>query len=162
MLLFIASILSFLWRTGSVADPEGHAPLSVRASFGPRIAVTGAFVVGMVYLVLIVKTLRSYGTADDGPGTAAWRRKAAQAPVGRMGFRARDIDAAMERRGRERQRSTSGPRRREEPPEETRGASVEAQREERKGLRSILGLGIVGAKEQNFGGQLDLEKGEAR
>ncbi|KAF5371506.1 hypothetical protein D9615_009585 [Tricholomella constricta] len=181
MIFFIASILSFVWRTGSEHDPEQRPPLTVRAALGPRIAITGTFVVGMVYLALIVKTLRSYGTHAGG-GTA-WRRKTqepehphpqtqtqaqAQVQAQTPDLRARDVDAAMERRGRERQRSTSGRRRREETPEEGRGAHAEVFKEERRDnrgvLRSFLGLGIVGvgSREQDSGMHLDLEKGEER
>ncbi|KAF8917974.1 hypothetical protein CPB85DRAFT_1284294 [Mucidula mucida] len=42
MILFIVSILSFVWRTGSVDDPDERAPL--------------------VYFFLIVRTLKSYGS----------------------------------------------------------------------------------------------------
>ncbi|GLB33212.1 hypothetical protein LshimejAT787_0100970 [Lyophyllum shimeji] len=167
MILFVASILSFVWRTGSELDPLDRAPLSSRAALGPRIAITSVFTLGMVYFVLIVRSLRSYGSHAARAG--AWRRKeraAEQTP--RM--RARDIEAAMERRGRVRQRSGSGPtgRRREESPERgEKAAEAAGYREERKdngGLRSMLGLGIsgVGSREQDSGIHLDLEKGESQ
>ncbi len=62
MLYFVISILSFVWRTGSYADPDEREGLSPTGALGPRIAITAVFLVGMAYLVLIVKTLKSYGT----------------------------------------------------------------------------------------------------
>ncbi|KAG6910183.1 hypothetical protein DXG01_012632 [Tephrocybe rancida] len=163
MVLFIASILSFVWRTGSVNDPNDRPPLSPQGALSTRLAVTGVFALGMIYFILIVKTLRSYGTHAN---SKAWRRRGAvgvdQAPQ----LRARDADAVVERRGRERQRGASGPRRREETPEPERGlhGAVELNKEgkkERGGLRSILGLGImgVGAREAEPVIHVDLEKG---
>jgi hypothetical protein len=61
MLLFLASILSFAWRIGSEDDPSSRAPLSSTAILGPRVAITGVLVLGLVYLAMIVKTLMSYG-----------------------------------------------------------------------------------------------------
>ena len=61
MILFVVAILSYVWRTGASNDPDPRPPLSPRAAVGPRIAVTGVFAVGLVYLVLIVRTLKSYG-----------------------------------------------------------------------------------------------------
>ncbi|KAK7459507.1 hypothetical protein VKT23_009490 [Stygiomarasmius scandens] len=66
MIFFIFSIISYVWRTGSILDPQEREGLSPKAVLGPRIAITGLFVLGMGYFVLIVKTLRAYG--DDGPG----------------------------------------------------------------------------------------------
>ncbi|KAF7984351.1 hypothetical protein HWV62_15371 [Athelia sp. TMB] len=61
MILFVVAILSYVWRTGASNDPDPRPPLSPHAAIGPRIAVTGVFAVGLVYLVLIVRTLKSYG-----------------------------------------------------------------------------------------------------
>ncbi|KIJ90622.1 hypothetical protein K443DRAFT_116351 [Laccaria amethystina LaAM-08-1] len=61
MLFFLASILSFVWRTGSEDDPSSHAPLSATAVLGPRVTITGVLVLGLVYLAMIVKTLMRYG-----------------------------------------------------------------------------------------------------
>ncbi|RDB20239.1 hypothetical protein Hypma_012623 [Hypsizygus marmoreus] len=159
MLLFIASILSFVWRTGSELDPEERPPLSAHAALGPRIAVTGVFGLGMVFFAMIVRTLRSYGMHNVGVQP-------------RAGLRARDIDAAMERRGRERQRSTSGStRRREEaaPERKARGVAVEVDEvkeggKDKGGLKGMLGLGLigVGSREHDSGLHLDLEKGNSR
>ncbi|KAF8164730.1 hypothetical protein B0H34DRAFT_208824 [Crassisporium funariophilum] len=127
MLLFVTAILSFVWRTGSVLDPADRPPLGARASLGPRIAITCVFALGVVYLAMIVRTLKKYGSYEG--STQALLRVGMTARNsfgggtqgnttdgnGDKKIRARDIDAAMERRGRERERSTStNIRRREE------------------------------------------------
>ena len=61
MLLFLASIVSFVWLTGSRNDPSLRAPLSATAILGPRVAVTGVLVLGLVFLAMIVRTLMRYG-----------------------------------------------------------------------------------------------------
>ncbi|TFK28594.1 hypothetical protein FA15DRAFT_665038 [Coprinopsis marcescibilis] len=65
MLLFLVAILSFVWRTGSDADPPPgeRPPLSAKYALGPRIAITSVFTLGMVYLFLIISTLKRYGTS---------------------------------------------------------------------------------------------------
>ncbi|KAH7875863.1 uncharacterized protein C8R40DRAFT_1044124 [Lentinula edodes] len=68
MILFIVSILSFVWRTGAESDPDERAPLSNRAALGPRIAITLVFLLGMLYFFLIVRTLQSYGSNGFGNG----------------------------------------------------------------------------------------------
>lgn len=76
MVFFILSIMSFVWRTGSILDPEERPALSPRAALAPRIAVTVLFFIGMIYFMLIVKTLKSYGSS--GPG---WKPQSAQSSV---------------------------------------------------------------------------------
>lgn len=110
MIFFIASILSFVWRTGSIHDPPDRSPLSPRAALGPRIAITGVFALGMVYFAMIVKTLKRYGAHTGERGM----RGGAAGRIG-LGQGGRDVDSAMERRGRERERSEAKRvRRREE------------------------------------------------
>ncbi|KIY72501.1 hypothetical protein CYLTODRAFT_417889 [Cylindrobasidium torrendii FP15055 ss-10] len=65
MIGFLVSILSFVWQTGSTSDPEQRPALSPTAVLGPRIAVTGVFAIGMMYFVLIVHTLSSYGSHGE-------------------------------------------------------------------------------------------------
>lgn len=62
MITFVVSILSFVWRTGAVDDPDERSPLGRHAILGPRIAITAVFVLGMIYFALIVRTLKSYGS----------------------------------------------------------------------------------------------------
>ncbi|KIJ91361.1 hypothetical protein K443DRAFT_686120 [Laccaria amethystina LaAM-08-1] len=60
MLLFLASILAFVWRTGLGNDPSSRAPLSTTAVLGPRVAITGVLGLGLAYLAMIVRTLIRY------------------------------------------------------------------------------------------------------
>ncbi|KAG1776078.1 hypothetical protein EV702DRAFT_1198692 [Suillus placidus] len=68
MFFFIAAILSFVWRSGSSTDSTSPAPLSPTAILGPRIAITSLFAVGLIDLILIVKTLHNYGRTRDAEG----------------------------------------------------------------------------------------------
>ena len=65
ILLFISAILTFVWRTGSVLDPPDRDPLGARAALGSRITITGVFVLSLVYLGTIVRTLRNYGSYQN-------------------------------------------------------------------------------------------------
>jgi F0F1-type ATP synthase membrane subunit a len=72
--LFAACILSFVWRTGSSTSPPSTGTfeaLSPRGAVGVRIAITSVFFLGMIYFVLIMKTLRKYGTRMD----QKWKQK---------------------------------------------------------------------------------------
>ncbi|KAF9558383.1 hypothetical protein CPC08DRAFT_763958 [Agrocybe pediades] len=128
MLLFICSILSFVWRTGSVTDPDDRPPLSAQAALGPRIAITALLTLGMVYLGMIIKSLRKYGApqnavralvqvASEAPRNKAESNpqrtntnegKAMQDGPGRGSKKqAQTSGENPERRGRQRERSTS-------------------------------------------------------
>ncbi|KAG6854026.1 hypothetical protein C0991_011231 [Blastosporella zonata] len=161
MVLFIVAILSFVWRTGSVNDPQDRPPLSSQGALATRLTVTSVFALGMVYFILIVRTLRSYGMHAN---SKAWRRREAGGTE-QTQLPPRNNDAAMERRGRERQRGASGSRRRQETPGLERGLGGEAFKDGKKdkgGLRSILGLGIMGlsARENEPVIHVDFDKGD--
>ncbi|KAG6894776.1 hypothetical protein C0992_004732 [Termitomyces sp. T32_za158] len=162
MVLFIASILSFVWRTGSVSDPDDRPALSERGALGARLAVTGVFMLGMIYFVLIVRTLKSYGMQANND-TSRQREPVAVEHAPHPGARDGD-DVTADRRGRERQRGVSGPRKREDTPEMEQKYQTEPckERKEKGGLRSILGLGImgIGARENGRVVQVDFEKGD--
>jgi hypothetical protein len=55
------SITSFVWRTGSVLDPNERQSLGQHAVLGPRIAITVLLFLGLLYFGLIIATLRRYG-----------------------------------------------------------------------------------------------------
>lgn len=136
MVLFIVSILSFVWRTGSVLDPQQREPLGAYAALGPRIAVTLLFTIGMFYFVMIVKTLKRYGVQ----GTPNPRPLSPRV----------DPDSGEEQRGRRRERNPSRSiRRKEEPAERPRS-------EPRVGSTGGLGLFGVPGKDSVIG--VDLEK----
>ncbi|KAL1679233.1 hypothetical protein EV122DRAFT_289766 [Schizophyllum commune] len=73
MVMFITTILSFVWRTGAVNDPEERDALPIHIALVPRVIITAVFGLGMVYFILIVNSLRSYGSR-------AARRKAQRSP----------------------------------------------------------------------------------
>jgi len=168
MLLFISAILSFVWRTGSVLDTD-QQPLGARAALGPRITITGVFLLGLVYLGMIIRTLRNYGSyqnpyralvpldaemgASDefGKGVNDPETTTAKRP------RARDIDAAMERRGRERRRSISSHvRRREEAAGRGSGSMVGWYEESKVEKLASRGLGL-GSRTTTPRGELGME-----
>ena len=160
MLLFIVTILSFVWRTGATNDPDPRSPLSTTGVLGPRIAVTGVFGLGMIYFVLIVKTLTSYG----GPRNrdSLWRVGSASNNGGSVGGGgvARERERRGEddtTRGRERERVRKGgmshqEMEREEDESDRQGNDSERDGEDGKekapsGLRRVWGLGISGGDE---------------
>lgn len=68
MIFFIASILAFVWRSGSTTDPTTPSPLSPSAAIGPRVLVSVFFILGIIYFGAIVKTLQGYGRVNSGTG----------------------------------------------------------------------------------------------
>lgn len=134
MVLFLSAILSFVWRTGSASDPQDRSPINDRSALGPRVAISSILLLGMVYLTMIVKTLRRYGSTEapkpdggqvqpdvrdkerlnDGHGAEGQQSRPSKQPH-------RDDNVEMERRGRERERTSSRHvRRREEEPDKRR------------------------------------------
>ena len=111
MIWFIVSILAFVWRTGAVNDPIQSAPLSVQVALIPRVVITAVFVLGLIYFVLIVRTLQTYGSIH---GNVGWGTAAADSGSTKPSYDAAErgrvragSDGAVleaERRGRERQR----------------------------------------------------------
>lgn len=160
MVIFMVTILSFVWRTGSEVDPpDGRPPLSTTAALGPRIAVTFLVFIGLIYLILIVRTLKSYGMHG---GTSQNILTSPQTRLGVLGppntpangenglSHSALLEAALERRGRERTRSVEirSRRRREEGPE------VREYREEhrvpgRESIREGNELGLYPARSKS-------------
>jgi len=70
VLAFVVAIMSFVWRTG--ARGESQPPLQREAEYGPRVGITCQLFLGLVYLVLVIGTFRSYG--ESGLKARAVRR----------------------------------------------------------------------------------------
>jgi hypothetical protein len=54
---FCVAILSFSWTSGTATPP---APISASAAIGPRTGVTAVFLLGFVYFIRVVMTLKKY------------------------------------------------------------------------------------------------------
>ncbi|KZT13264.1 uncharacterized protein LAESUDRAFT_669722 [Laetiporus sulphureus 93-53] len=60
MIAFCVSIMSYVWRTGSVADENSPPPLGRTQAIGVRTAITAVFVLGLLNFAMIVSTFHSY------------------------------------------------------------------------------------------------------
>ncbi|KAJ7123195.1 hypothetical protein C8R44DRAFT_671086 [Mycena epipterygia] len=94
VVFFIMSITSFVWRTGSVLDPDERQALGRHAVLLPRIAVTVVLLLGLLYFGLIIATLRRYGQ-----------------PTAPVRTREGDAEAQTQPRGRTTERTPSGRKR---------------------------------------------------
>ncbi|KAK7459515.1 hypothetical protein VKT23_009498 [Stygiomarasmius scandens] len=112
-------LLRLVYRFDS--RPSGKRGVVTEAVLGPRIAITGLFVLGMGYFVLIVKTLMTYG--DDGPGrrigaggggsgggTYPSHGHGHNHGMRRPGVEDINMNSIWERRGREKERSETSRR----------------------------------------------------
>ncbi|KAI6103112.1 hypothetical protein EDD16DRAFT_1644336 [Pisolithus croceorrhizus] len=61
MIFFIASILAFVWRSGSKKNPSTPSPLGPDAEIGPRVFISVLFILGIAYFGTILNTLQEYG-----------------------------------------------------------------------------------------------------
>ncbi|KAI6103107.1 hypothetical protein EDD16DRAFT_1494349 [Pisolithus croceorrhizus] len=75
MIFFIASILAFVWRSGSTADPSTPSSLGPDAAIGPRVLVSVFFILGTAYVGAIVKTLQECGRMNDATGETEMARE---------------------------------------------------------------------------------------
>lgn len=68
MIAFCTAILSFVWRTGSSADPTDgqRPPLTDVQAICVRVLVTVVFALGVLNFVLIMRTFGSYGETESG------------------------------------------------------------------------------------------------
>lgn len=57
--------MAFVWRTGLSADDAGVFVASPTPALALRLTVTGVLVLGMMYLYLVIDTMRSYGAGLD-------------------------------------------------------------------------------------------------
>jgi len=87
MIAFCVSILSYVWRTGSVSDTNPPSPLSKHQAIGVRAAITAVFVLGLLNFAMIIRTFRSYHGA----------RRRLQDDLNRL-ERGREADTGRERR----------------------------------------------------------------
>ncbi|KAF7289057.1 hypothetical protein HMN09_01353900 [Mycena chlorophos] len=69
IITFLASIMSFIWLSGSSLDGKEFV-LSPRVALGTRIGLTLVFALGLVYFVLIVREFHRYRH----PWDEAWQR----------------------------------------------------------------------------------------
>ncbi|KNZ78097.1 hypothetical protein J132_02288 [Termitomyces sp. J132] len=69
IVLYSACVLTFVWRTGTTSDSV--LQITPLAALGPRLAVTLTFILGLIYLCLIIREFRRYGVVMD----KAWRER---------------------------------------------------------------------------------------
>ncbi|EKM58945.1 uncharacterized protein PHACADRAFT_25094 [Phanerochaete carnosa HHB-10118-sp] len=162
MVAFCVAILSYIWRTGSSADPSDgtRQPLSPSQALAVRIVLTAVFTLGLVYFVMALRTFASYGEREAG-----WRRSWLATRHPRMGERARERRRPEEDRDRERGRRRERDR---------QGQGHERERSpDVDGKQSpITGLGLLGVSGSSVKGfasvssvlaeDSDGEKGEKR
>ncbi|KAG6331334.1 hypothetical protein ID866_7755 [Astraeus odoratus] len=164
MVFFIASILSFVWRSGSTTDPSVPTPLSPSAATGPRVLVSAFILFGLVYFAAIVKTLQGYGlakeSANDGPRERASGnvergdgREHREEEGERGRARQRGADRRAERvREERRDKDRSGPHDHDPGQDEHRTNAQQHDAVNREegveqgggGLSAVMGLGLTG------------------
>ncbi|RDB16437.1 hypothetical protein Hypma_002758 [Hypsizygus marmoreus] len=69
LILYVISIMTFVWRVDS--NSQNATGISPRAELGARIAISCILFLGLVYLALIISTLKRYGEQMDN----AWKKK---------------------------------------------------------------------------------------
>ncbi|KAJ7476957.1 hypothetical protein B0H11DRAFT_2194740 [Mycena galericulata] len=137
VIFFIISITSFVWRTGSVLDPDERQSLGRHAVLGPRIAITVVLLLGLLYFALIIATLARYG----------------RSPVPARMRRGDDAEAQTAPRGRPVERTPSGRRR----PRRREGIPPARIHDSEKGA----GILVPGASPDGLGLALGVETGTA-
>ncbi|KAF9560843.1 hypothetical protein CPC08DRAFT_589249, partial [Agrocybe pediades] len=73
MILFITTIMSFVWRTSPISGDIDTSSLTETSAqiLVPRIIISSLLGLGVVYFICIATTLRRYGTVMD----RAWQTK---------------------------------------------------------------------------------------
>ena len=64
LIFFIVCLISFIWRAGAIEDKQDRG-LSRHQARIPRIIASSVFGIGFLYLILIISTLRRYGSVMD-------------------------------------------------------------------------------------------------
>ncbi|KAJ7095490.1 hypothetical protein C8R43DRAFT_907910, partial [Mycena crocata] len=83
IITFLVCIMSFIWLSGSSADPIDFI-ISPHAALGPRIGLTVVFSLGILYFILIVREFHRYGDPLDREWMRTvneWSREFAYVPV---------------------------------------------------------------------------------
>ena len=143
MTCFCVAILSYIWRTGSSADPSDgtYPPLAPHQALIVRSLLTAVFGLGLVYFLLIVRTFSTYGESE-----ADWRRSWLATAPG-AAERVREMRREVEnergrRRGRELEREVAI------------GVGTPSDRDrggESKHGSPALGLGLLGISRSGSG-----------
>ena len=177
MLLFISAILSFVWRTGSTSDPTDPVPLGPRLILALRILITAVFALGMIYLFMIIKTLKKYGSHQSstkailfaGLSTDARITVGSPKGAGNKVNASDDLqvpnfgDETAERRGRSREREVIGSARRKSGTHKRwnmKGSSRRATASKRSALSPLFGFGAGSSKPHStddFGDDIEVE-----
>lgn len=162
MVAFCVAIMSYIWRTGSSADPSDgtRSPLSPSEALAVRIVLTTVFAVGLVFYVMILRTFASYGEREAG-----WRRSWLATGNRGPGERARERPRREEERG-ERERGRRRERGHQEQQERERSPDSDRKQS------PITGLGLLGVSGNSIKGfasvtsvlaeDADAEKSEKR
>ncbi|KAI6155961.1 hypothetical protein BKA82DRAFT_1006775 [Pisolithus tinctorius] len=95
MILFIASILVFVWRSGSTTDPSTPSPLPPTEAYATKTVVSFFFFVGGIYFSAIVNTLHGYGRVKAGGAVAEAAARETRDPIREERGRG-DVDREME------------------------------------------------------------------
>ncbi|KAF7333376.1 hypothetical protein MVEN_02353300 [Mycena venus] len=59
VIYFMIFLLAFFWRSGAKNEPDDNTKPSLNQEYGPRIVMTITMTVGLVYLVLTIKTVKN-------------------------------------------------------------------------------------------------------
>ncbi|EJF60038.1 hypothetical protein DICSQDRAFT_108072 [Dichomitus squalens LYAD-421 SS1] len=154
MIAFCVAILSFVWRTGSAADPQGgYAPLSRTQALGVRVAISAVFVFGLVNFWMIITTFSSYSHISVRRDRRSRFGRGAGAAVAAAG-------------GEERERGRAQKHKPKTQPDEEK--EREKEKDRNRVSDSMVGLGLTGLGQGSPASaagvileNVDLEKGEA-
>ncbi|KAG6895038.1 hypothetical protein C0992_003426 [Termitomyces sp. T32_za158] len=89
IIFYLTCVMTFLWRTGTTSDTV--LQITPLTALGPRLSVTFTFILGLVYLCLIIREFRRYGDTMDktwAKRVIEWKetqRKTSDIPHGALG-----------------------------------------------------------------------------
>ncbi|KJA18921.1 hypothetical protein HYPSUDRAFT_144303 [Hypholoma sublateritium FD-334 SS-4] len=70
IILYLACAMSLIWRSGTAADAD-RSPMTPNQALAGRVCLTVLLAIGVVYLILVILTLRHFGDQMD----EAWQRR---------------------------------------------------------------------------------------